>query len=54
MTPAAWRPYPDAADVLEALQGRGFGVGVSNIGWDLRPVFRAYGLDSLVDAFVLS
>jgi HAD superfamily hydrolase (TIGR01493 family) len=55
MTPAAWRPYPDAAEVLEALQRRGLAVGViSNIGWDLRPVFRAHGLDSAVDAFVLS
>jgi HAD superfamily hydrolase (TIGR01509 family) len=55
MTPAAWRPYPDAAEVLEALRRRGLAVGViSNIGWDLRPVFRAHGLDSAVDAFVLS
>jgi putative hydrolase of the HAD superfamily len=27
---------------------------VSNIGWDLRPVFRAHGLDPYVDAYVLS
>ncbi|MFI9748208.1 HAD family hydrolase [Streptomyces sp. NPDC052494] len=27
---------------------------VSNIGWDLRPVFRHHGLDGLVDAYVLS
>lgn len=55
MTPAAWRPYPDAADVLEELQRRGLAVGViSNIGWDLRTVFRAHGLDTAVDAFVLS
>ncbi|MEV0172084.1 HAD-IA family hydrolase [Streptomyces sp. NPDC050803] len=55
MTPAAWRPYPDAAEVLSALRERGIRVGVvSNIGWDLRPVFRAHGLDGYVDCYVLS
>ncbi|MEU3840087.1 HAD-IA family hydrolase [Streptomyces sp. NPDC028635] len=54
-TPAAWTPYPDAADVLRALRERGVRIGVvSNIGWDLRPVFRAHGLDAFVDAYVLS
>ncbi|MEW1720500.1 HAD-IA family hydrolase [Streptomyces sp. NPDC093109] len=55
MTPAAWRPYTDAAEVLGTLRRAGVGIGVvSNIGWDLRPVFRAYGLDALVDTYVLS
>jgi HAD superfamily hydrolase (TIGR01493 family) len=55
MTPAAWRAYPDAAAVLTELRERGLAIGViSNIGWDLRPVFRAHGLDDVVDAFVLS
>jgi HAD superfamily hydrolase (TIGR01549 family) len=55
MSPAAWQPYPDAADVLAALQQQGIRVGViSNIGWDLRPVVRAHGLDDAVDAYVLS
>ncbi|MEU0137289.1 HAD-IA family hydrolase [Streptomyces sp. NPDC006296] len=55
MSPAAWRPYPDAEEVLRALRRSGVAVGVvSNIGWDLRPVFRAHGLDELVDAYVLS
>jgi putative hydrolase of the HAD superfamily len=55
MTPAAWQPYPDAAEVLRALHTRGVAVGViSNIGWDLRPVFREHGLDRYVDAYVLS
>lgn len=55
MTPAAWQPYPDAAEVLGALRERGVRVGVvSNIGWDLRPVFRAYGLDRWIDVYVLS
>ncbi|BCM71896.1 MULTISPECIES: HAD family hydrolase [Streptomyces] len=55
MTPAAWTPYPDSARVLRTLRDRGVGVGVvSNIGWDLRPVFREHGLDACVDAYVLS
>ncbi|MFF7400750.1 HAD family hydrolase [Streptomyces murinus] len=55
MSPAAWTPYPDARRVLRALHERGIGVAVvSNIGWDLRPVFRAHGLDPFVDAYVLS
>ncbi|MFF4403884.1 HAD family hydrolase [Streptomyces sp. NPDC001262] len=55
MDPAAWVPYPDAAEVLAALRRRGVRIAVvSNIGWDLRPVFRAHGLDELVDAYVLS
>lgn len=55
MAPAAWQPYPDAAEVLGALRTRGVPVAVvSNIGWNLRPVFAAHGLDDLVDAFVLS
>ncbi|MFJ9735401.1 HAD family hydrolase [Streptomyces sp. NPDC101171] len=55
MTPAAWSPYQDAADVLRTLRERGVAVGVvSNIGWDLRPVFREHGLDAYVDAYVLS
>jgi HAD superfamily hydrolase (TIGR01493 family) len=55
MSPTAWRPYPDAAEVLGALRAGGTRVGVvSNVGWDLRPIFRAHGLDALVDAYVLS
>ncbi|MGW6981535.1 HAD family hydrolase [Streptomyces sp. NPDC054932] len=55
MTPAAWRPYPDTAPTLRELRRRGLPVAVvSNIGWDLRPVFRTHGLDKLVDAYVLS
>ncbi|MFD3455577.1 HAD family hydrolase [Streptomyces sp. NPDC058691] len=55
MRPEAWAPYPDTAQVLRELRRRGVPVAVvSNIGWDLRPVFRAHGLDGLVDVFVLS
>lgn len=55
MTPDAWSPCPDAAEVLDTLRGHGVAVGVvSNTGWDLRPVFRAHGLDRFVDTYVLS
>ncbi|OSZ57502.1 hydrolase [Streptomyces pharetrae CZA14] len=55
MSPAAWSPYPDAVEVLAGLRERGIAVGVvSNIGWDLRPVFRAHGLDRFVDTYALS
>ncbi|MFI2781194.1 HAD family hydrolase [Streptomyces sp. ALB3] len=38
----ARQPYPDAAEALRELRHHGIAVGVvSNIGWDLRPVFRA-------------
>ncbi|WP_069812184.1 HAD family hydrolase [Streptomyces sp. TP-A0874] len=53
--PEAWLPYPDTQPVLRALSERGLPVGVvSNVGWDLRPVFRAHGLDGLVEAYTLS
>ncbi|MEU8515532.1 HAD-IA family hydrolase [Kitasatospora sp. NPDC048722] len=55
MAPASWQPYPDAEPTLRELRRRGVPVAVvSNIGWDLRPVFRAHGLDELVDVYVLS
>ncbi|MFF9768945.1 HAD family hydrolase [Streptomyces sp. NPDC014636] len=55
MSPAAWTPYPDAAEVLGTLRERGIGVGVvSNIGWDPRPVFREHGLDAYVGTYALS
>ncbi|MFC9239119.1 HAD family hydrolase [Streptomyces decoyicus] len=55
MTAPAWQPYPDTAEVLRTLHDHGVGVAVvSNIGYDLRPVFRHHGLDAYVDAYVLS
>ncbi|OII65687.1 hydrolase [Streptomyces sp. CC53] len=55
MAPEAWHPYPDAEEVLVGLRARGVAVGVvSNIGWDLRPVFAARGWDRFVDAYALS
>ncbi|MEU8761580.1 HAD-IA family hydrolase [Streptomyces sp. NPDC048659] len=55
MSPAAWQPYPDTARTLGELSRAGVRVAVvSNIGWDLRPVFRAHGLDEWVDLYALS
>jgi HAD superfamily hydrolase (TIGR01493 family) len=53
--PQMWRPYPDTMEALARLRGRGVPVAVvSNIGWDLRPVFRHHGLDAYVDVYALS
>lgn len=55
MAPVAWQPYPDTVRVLAALRERGVPVAVvSNIGWDLRPLFRAHGLDPYVSVYTLS
>jgi len=55
MEPEAWQPYPDAESTLKKLHGLGVPVAVvSNIGWDMRPVFERFGLDRLIQAFVLS
>jgi putative hydrolase of the HAD superfamily len=55
-TAGSWRsPYADAEPVLKELRRRGVPVAVvSNIGWDIRPIFVHYGLDQHVDAYVLS
>lgn len=53
--PAAWDVYPDTVAVLQALRARGVPVAVvSNIGWDLRTVFKHFDVDHLIDAYVLS
>ncbi|WP_428965498.1 HAD family hydrolase [Micromonospora fluostatini] len=50
-----WVPYPDTAPTLAALRAAGVKVAVvSNIGFDLRPFFAAWGLADLVDAYALS
>ncbi|MGN9778871.1 HAD family hydrolase [Micromonospora sp. H33] len=55
LVPEGWVPYPDTAPTLAALRAAGVRVGVvSNIGFDIRPLFDAWGLTDLVDAFVLS
>lgn len=53
--PASWEPYPDTVAVLRGLRAAGVPVAVvSNIAWDIRPVFREWGVEDLVDEFVLS
>ncbi|MEV0097154.1 HAD-IA family hydrolase [Streptomyces sp. NPDC050738] len=55
MTAAAWRPYPDAVEVLAELKSRGIATGlISNIGWDTAPVVDAHGLGRHLDAATLS
>lgn len=49
----SWQPYPDTRATLEHLADIPVAV-VSNIGWDIRPVFERFGLTHLVDEFVLS
>jgi HAD superfamily hydrolase (TIGR01509 family) len=54
-TPQGWLPYADTEPTLRTLRDAGIAVAVvSNIGFDIRPHFAAWGLDTLVDAFVLS
>ncbi|MFC4852352.1 HAD family hydrolase [Actinophytocola glycyrrhizae] len=53
--PEAWHPYPDTAEVLRALTAADVPVAVvSNIAWDIRPMFRKLGVEDLVTEFVLS
>ncbi|MFG3644856.1 HAD family hydrolase [Micromonospora sp. NPDC047762] len=55
LTTEGWLPYADTAPTLTALRDAGVPVAVvSNIGFDLRPHFDAWGLTDLVGAFVLS
>lgn len=55
LIPDGWVPYPDTEPVLGALREAGVKVAVvSNIGFDLRPLFAAWKLDGLVDAWALS
>jgi HAD superfamily hydrolase (TIGR01509 family) len=52
---AGWLPYPDTAPTLEALRRNGIGIGVvSDTGFDLRPLFAAWGLDALIDTWTMS
>lgn len=55
LRPDGWLPYADAGATLRELRAAGVPVAVvSNIGFDIRPMFAAWGLADLVDAFVLS
>lgn len=55
LSPRGWRVYADAASTMAGLKAAGKRIGiVSNIGFDIRPMFDAYGLADFVDAYVLS
>ncbi|MEV4755060.1 HAD family hydrolase [Micromonospora sp. NPDC049559] len=55
LRPEGWLPYADTAATLRALRAVNVPVAVvSNIGFDPRPLFDAWGLTELVDAFALS
>jgi len=53
--PSQWTPYPDAEAALKLVKAQGLKIAViSNIPFDLRPAFKAIGLDKYIDEFVLS
>jgi HAD superfamily hydrolase (TIGR01509 family) len=53
--PDGWLPYADTEPTLRTLHDAGVRVAVvSNIGFDIRPLFAAWDLTALIDAFVLS
>jgi HAD superfamily hydrolase (TIGR01509 family) len=55
LAPEGWVPYSDARDVVGALVGRGFAVGlISNVGFDIRPILRHHGFDELARCTTLS
>jgi HAD superfamily hydrolase (TIGR01509 family) len=55
LDPASWAVYPDVRAALERLRDAGIPVAVvSNIAWDIRPIFELAGIADLVTTFVLS
>lgn len=55
LRPEAWQAYPDALPTLKELRRRRVPVAVvSNIAWDLRPVFQQHGLDEFINVYVFS
>lgn len=55
LEPANWTPYPDVRAALARLRAADVPVAVvSNIAWDIRPIFQLAGVDDLVTTYVLS
>jgi FMN phosphatase YigB (HAD superfamily) len=55
LTAEAWHAYPDTVEALKSLADAGVPVAVvSNIAWDIRPVFAHVGAAQYVNEFVLS
>lgn len=53
--PAGWHAFADTLEVLDTLSARGIPIGVvSDIGWDLRPVFEHFDAHRFVTTWVLS
>lgn len=53
--PRSWVPFATTVTTLRELAAAGISIGVvSNTGWDVRAVFRAYELELHIDHFVLS
>ncbi len=54
-SPAGWHPFDDTLDVLGTLSARDIPIGVvSDIGWNLRPIFEHFGAAGFVTTWVLS
>ncbi|MBL7259013.1 HAD family hydrolase [Paractinoplanes lichenicola] len=55
LAPDGWLPYADTKSTLRTLHEAGIKVAVvSNVGFDIRPLFDAWGLSPLIDAYALS
>ncbi|MDG4766214.1 HAD-IA family hydrolase [Solwaraspora sp. WMMD406] len=55
LRPEGWLPYADTAATLRTLHTAGVPVAVvSNIGFDIRPHFTAWGLAGLIGSWALS
>jgi HAD superfamily hydrolase (TIGR01509 family) len=55
LDPASWSVYPDVRAALDRLRDARIPVAVvSNIAWDIRPIFERVGIADLVTEFVLS
>jgi FMN phosphatase YigB (HAD superfamily) len=55
LDPVSWTIYPDTAAALGRLRDAGLPVAVvSNIAWDIRPIFDRAGITDLVTEFTLS
>lgn len=53
--PAGWQAYDETVEVLRTLAASGVPIGVvSDIGWDLRPIFEHFGVAGFVTTWVLS
>jgi FMN phosphatase YigB (HAD superfamily) len=55
ISPSEWVPFPDTIPTVSALARAHTRLGViSDTGWDIRPVFRRFGLHEFIGTYVLS